>query len=134
VFLTLILRLARYAAGERSPPSPTANQSHEEMIAAAVRTIDLDYGRKLRVCELAAAVHLSPDHFAAIFSKVTVMTPREYIRHVRLERAKTLLATTALRIAEIARATGANDHSTFTRRFRAPTGVSPRQFRRQASS
>jgi transcriptional regulator GlxA family with amidase domain len=61
-------------------------------------------------------------------------TPREYITHVRLERANMLLAVTAMPISDIAHATGFVHHRNFTSRFRAATGLSPREFRRDAQA
>jgi len=136
VFLRLLVRLARLAAGE-SPPlleRPNATARHGEVVAAAVRTIDLHYAEPLRIDQLAAAAYLSPDRFTEIFASIMGRTPRDYIRHVRLERAKTLLATSAMPIADVARATGFRDNPYLTRAFRAATGTSPRQFRQRSQS
>lgn len=134
LLLRLLVRLARYAAGEDPPAlrGPTETVHREEIVAAALRTVDLGYAEPLRVQQLAAAAYLSPDRFTEIFTAVTGRTPRDYIRHVRLERAKTLLATSAIPISDIAHATGFRDNGYFSRTFRAHTGHSPSQFRRNA--
>jgi AraC-like DNA-binding protein len=136
VFLHLLLRLARFAAGARPGvwESQPLAQSREDVVAAAVRTIDLHYGEPLRIAQLAAAAHLSPERFREVFAEVMGQAPRAYIQHVRFERARTLLATTALPISHIARTIGMADHANFTRRFRAATGLSPREHRHQAQS
>src|ERR1051326_1924322 len=130
-FLRLLARLARFAGGERAPllgrPSPTPHR--EEVVAAAVRTIDLEYSERIRVTDLAAAAHLSPDRFTEVFASVMGRTPRDYIHHVRLEHAKTLLAATAIPISDIARTSGFGDSAYFARSFRAATGLSPRSYR-----
>jgi AraC-like DNA-binding protein len=134
LLLGLLVRLARLAAGEAPPSlgSPTPTAHREEIVAAAVRRIDLGYSEPLRVEQLAASVYLSPDRFTEVFAAVMGRTPRDYIRHVRLERAKTLLASTVLPISEVARASGFGDSAYFSRAFRAATGVAPRAFRRGA--
>jgi len=134
LFLQLFVRLARFAEGEGTPPlqRPERKPHREEVVAAAVRTIDLHHGQDLRVEELAAHAYLSSRHFREIFASVMGRTPSDYIAHVRIERAKTLLATTALPISDIARTTGSKHLSGFTRRFRAATGITPREFRRSA--
>jgi AraC family transcriptional regulator of adaptative response / methylphosphotriester-DNA alkyltransferase methyltransferase len=99
-----------------------------------VRAIDADYARRLRVRELAAAAHLSTSHFTRLFASLTGRTPRDYIHHVRIEQAKTLLATTAMPIARVADATGFGNHPYFCSSFRAATGMSPRAYRRAARS
>jgi AraC-like DNA-binding protein len=136
MLLRLLVRLARLAAGDKPPllERPTGTARHEEVVATAVRTIDLHYAKPLRVDQLAASAYLSPDRFTEIFAAVMGRTPRDYIRHVRLERAKTLLATSAMPISDVARATGFRENPYFTRAFRAATGISPREFRRAAQS
>jgi len=133
LLVRLLVRLARFAAGDAPPelPRPAPNLHREEIVAAAIRTIDLHYDQPLRVEQLAASAHLSRYRFTEIFTAVMGRAPRDYMRHVRLERAKTLLATTAMPISEIARATGFCDHANFTRAFRDATALSPRDFRRR---
>ena len=58
------------------------------------------------------------------------MSPSDYIRHTRLNAAKTLLTTTDRRITEIAQETGFFDHAHFIRTFKAATGISPAKYRR----
>jgi AraC-like DNA-binding protein/mannose-6-phosphate isomerase-like protein (cupin superfamily) len=132
LFLNLLVRLARRASGEAPPPlhPPSRTPYREEIVAAAVRTIDLNAHRPLRVHELAAAAYVSPDRFTELFAQVMGRTPRDYIRHVRLEHAKTLLAMTTLPISEIARSTGLGTHVNFCRAFHAAVGMTPRAFRR----
>lgn len=135
LLLRLLVRLARVAGGERQPDlsrMPAARYG-EEIIAAAVRTIDLNYHQPLRVEQLAADAHLSRYRFTELFTSVMGRTPRDYLRHVRLERAKVLLATTAMPIADIATASGFHQPASFTHAFRAGTGLTPRQYRQSVS-
>jgi iron complex transport system substrate-binding protein len=98
---------------------------HEKIVAAAVRTIDLSYREPLRIRQLAASVYLSSDRFRQIFAAVMGRTPRDYLRHVRIEHAKALLTTTSLPISGVATATGFGDSAYFARAFREMTGCSP---------
>jgi AraC-like DNA-binding protein len=136
LLLRLLLRLARFAANEQSPAVDAASprRRHTNTVADAIRIIDLNYGQGLRVADLAAAVHLSRHRFRELFLSVMGRTPRDYIWHVRLEHAKTLLATTVIPIAEIAETTGFSHPKNFSARFRASTALTPREFRRQAQS
>jgi AraC family transcriptional regulator len=104
------------------------------LVAAAVRTIELHYDQPLRVSDLAGAAYLSRYRFSELFTAVMGRSPRDYIRHVRIERAKHLLATTAMPISDIARATGFEYQTSFANAFGATTGLSPRRFRQKAQS
>jgi AraC family transcriptional regulator len=79
--------------------------------------------------ELAAAAYLSPFHFARLFKKVTGASPHAYLAALRIERAKSLLATTDLSITETAARVGYSGSSHFAKAFRHATGLTPRGFR-----
>jgi AraC-like DNA-binding protein len=134
LFLRLLVRLARLVAHRRGLElkHPARTRTPEEITAEAVRLIDRRHGARVRVGELAASAHLSRRHFTHVFASVMGQPPSEYIRRVRLERAKELLTRTFLPLAEIARSTGFVDQSHFTREFRGATAQPPRANRLQA--
>jgi AraC-like DNA-binding protein len=136
ILLHVLIRLARLASGERppAPRRPAPDRHREEIVAAAVGTVDQHYSAALRVSQLASSAHLSPDRFSEIFGSIMGRTPRDYIRHVRLEHAKRLLLTSALPVSEVARVTGFRDSPYFARAFRAAIGLSPRAFRQGAKA
>ena len=124
-------RRSHPGTGWRTERNP---RGRDEIVATAVRLIDLNYGEPLRVEALAAAVHVSRYYFTKMFTSVMGRSPSDYIRHVRLERARALLSTTSMSVSEIARITGFGDHAQFSRMFRAVTAESPRSFRRRAQA
>ncbi|WP_342379522.1 AraC family transcriptional regulator [Myxococcus stipitatus] len=79
---------------------------------------------------LASVVDLSPSHFTRSFKRATGTTPHQFVLARRLERARTLLATTALPLADIAQRAGLSSQSHFTALFRARFSVTPARFRR----
>ena len=86
---------------------------------------------ELSLADLAAAINLSPDHFGRVFRESTGQTPMAYLHAHRLRQAEALLAATDLRIGEIAREVGYRDPLHFSRRFRARSGLGPRDWRRR---
>ena len=78
---------------------------------------------------LAAEVGFSVSHFSARFSAVTGYSVTEYLKRLRMARARELLVTTDRTIASIAAEVGYDDQFYFSRQFRAVSGVSPRAFR-----
>jgi signal transduction histidine kinase/ligand-binding sensor domain-containing protein/AraC-like DNA-binding protein/ActR/RegA family two-component response regulator len=66
-------------------------------------------------------------------SALTDKTAVQLIRELRLNKARTLLKTTNLTIAEIAYQTGFNDPGYFTRMFSKEEGLTPTEFREQAA-
>jgi len=85
----------------------------------------------LSVRELAAAVGLSPFHFARQFKAATGMAPHEFVIHARLTEATRLLRETDLPLGEIAARVGYRTHAHFSSAFLAKIGTRPRAYRTQ---
>jgi AraC-like DNA-binding protein len=64
-----------------------------------------------------------------LLKKETGKSFTELVTERRMERAQDLLTNTAMRIADVAHATGFSDEGYFTRRFKQWHGSSPRAFR-----
>lgn len=139
LFLRLLVYLARQnealSAGGGGRPEPEARPAsaaqagREATVAAAVRYLDTHFAGPVRIEAVAASVFLSPDRFAKVFAQVMGRPPRDYLRHLRVERAKTLLSETDLPVGTIAREAGFGEAAYFTRMFRAATGTTPLRFR-----
>jgi AraC family transcriptional regulator len=86
-------------------------------------------GEAVQVRDLAAAVHMSPYHFARMFKQSTGQPPHLYITWQRMDRAKELLAQSALPLAEIASRVGYQTQAHFTGVFHARVGITPRAYR-----
>jgi AraC-like DNA-binding protein len=101
----------------------------DRRIRRAVELMHAQLHEDVPLEEMAAAAFLSPFHFARLFKKVTGTTPHAYLAALRLERARTLLATTDLSIIEVSARVGYTSPSHFAKAFRQATGLSPRAFR-----
>jgi AraC family transcriptional regulator len=86
----------------------------------------------LALDELAALANLSAKHFARAFRQSTGIPPHRWLIERRIDRAKALLSSGDLSLAEIALACGFADQSHFTAAFRRGTGVTPGAYRREA--
>ncbi|WP_299404760.1 AraC family transcriptional regulator [uncultured Roseobacter sp.] len=99
-------------------------------IARVVDYIEAHYGEALTIAELAAIACLSPAHLSRTF-KATVGEPVwSYVTQRRCERAKEMLLTTNLPIAEIAYRCGFANQPHLTRTFKAAYGTTPAAARR----
>ena len=74
---------------------------------------------------------LSPFHFLRLFTKVTGVTPHQYLVRTRLRRAARLLSREDLPITEVALDWGFADLSNFVRTFKRVAGMSPGKFRKK---
>ena len=74
--------------------------------------------------QLAAAVHLSPFHFARVFRRATGLPPHAWLQQRRLEQARTLLRNGCAPLT-VAMQLGFADQSHLTRQFKQVYGVGP---------
>ncbi|HBC86923.1 MAG TPA: hypothetical protein DCZ94_08225 [Lentisphaeria bacterium] len=86
--------------------------------------------RPLSVGDLAKASGFSHYHFVRQFKKNVGIPPSEYIREVRLSRARHLLQMSTASIKEIADICGFASVAHFSRTFRSKFGISPGKIRR----
>jgi AraC family transcriptional regulator len=101
----------------------------DRRLRLAIEFMHDNFGRELALEEIASAAYLSEYHFARLFKQITGVTPHVYLANVRLERARKLLADTALPISEIASMVGYQSQSHFSKMFRSVTGITPRAYR-----
>lgn len=83
------------------------------------------------LARLAEIVGVHPTHTARAFRKAFGCTMGEYIRHLRIERAKPEVLGGDFALSEIAQRAGFADQSHFTRAFKRVTGTTPGTYRRQ---
>ncbi|MBC9878263.1 helix-turn-helix domain-containing protein [Bradyrhizobium sp. INPA01-394B] len=83
----------------------------------------------MTVKRLAKALGLSERTLNRRFRELTNEPPQAFIMRRRVERARTLLETTAQPIKTIARAAGYEDESSFRKAFRKLTLMSPQAYR-----
>jgi signal transduction histidine kinase/ligand-binding sensor domain-containing protein/DNA-binding response OmpR family regulator len=79
--------------------------------------------------ELALAVGMSQMQLYRRLKDLAKMSPHEFIRSIRLKRAKQLLENEALIINEVGYLSGFNDPKYFSRCFSKETGMSPTKYR-----
>jgi AraC-like DNA-binding protein len=103
---------------------PTSSLSH---IAMAVQWIRENYALPFRVEEVAQRAAMSVSAFHRNFQAVTSMSPIQYQKQIRLQRARLLLTANPGDIAGISRQVGYESPAQFSREYRRQFGDPPRQ-------
>jgi AraC-like DNA-binding protein len=91
--------------------------------------IDRRYARALTVDLLARRAGLSAFHFIRAFRAAFGVTPHQYVRAKRIDRARELLVTTPTPITEICVQVGFQSLGSFSSLFRRLTGETPGAYR-----
>ena len=87
--------------------------------------------RPLSLSHLVEFAKLSPSTIGRMFRDHLHTTPVTWILRVKIAKARTLLRTRRLSIAEVGAQVGIPDPYYFSKCFRKETGQSPREYRRQ---
>jgi AraC family transcriptional regulator len=128
----LAVRLLRRYASRGPYPREEPSRRRADALAARVRErVDAALDHPLTLSDLAAAENLSPFHFARMFKSATGVPPYRYVTQRRVERAKHLVLTSDLPVAEIARRCGFAAPAQMTRAFRRILSVTPTGLRRR---
>ena len=107
--------------------SDRANLS--ETIRKALDYIDDHIAGSVSLREVAELVHLNASYFSVLFKEQLHMTFSEFVARKRLQKAKEMLVTTKLPIAEIAERIGYQTAKYFNKVFKEYEGKSPGQYR-----
>lgn len=91
----------------------------------ALKNIHGNYRKPMDVENLAALVNMSPSAFHRAFKDVTASSPIQYLKKIRLTKAKTLLSENGIRVNEAATKVGYESATQFSREFKRYFGTSP---------
>lgn len=118
--------------GSRDARTPTVLDARMQAQLREYLNDSLD--TKTTLVEMARMVGMPIAKFTKAFAEAFHTTPHQYLLDQRVMRARTLLATSALPVTEIAAAVGFSTPSHFATTFKERMGVTPTQYRRQVSS
>ena len=98
-------------------------------IDRAIAYMNSHFSEKITVEDLAGLSNLSANHFAKIFKSVTGETPIDFLKLLRLKKARNMLISNADNITEIALKCGFNTSSYFSSCFIEKYKMTPTAFR-----
>ena len=101
----------------------------EVLIGKAKTYISEHYQQDLSIEAAAEAAGLSISHFCTLFKQVTGYTFLEYLTEYRIEKAKSILKNTNVKVYQIAPLVGYQDPRYFTQVFKKRTGRTPSEYR-----
>lgn len=97
-------------------------------VAKALDKVHRNYSESLSVQNLAEEANMSTSAFHVAFREITLESPIQYIKKVRLNKAKELIQLDGKRVNDAARLVGYNSVSQFSREYKrhfneTPTGM-----------
>lgn len=94
--------------------------------------VEKNYQRALDLQTVADLAHLTIPSFCRYFKKITQMTFTDFVNEYRIQQACKLLAENPT-VTEVCYSTGFNNLSHFTKTFKAVTGKTPREYKKENS-
>ncbi|ODP27801.1 Lactose operon transcription activator [Paenibacillus nuruki] len=95
----------------------------------AIAYIHSHYDRGITVADVASHVGVHRTHFSKQFHLVHQTPPAEYIRSLKMSKARQLLTETNYSLAEIAYSVGYPDLFSFSKAFKKHAGITPKKYR-----
>ncbi|SRR5579883_519376 len=102
-----------------------SRDEHFSRIARVLRYVHAEYARPLSVEEMARKAAMSVAAFHYYFKLVTASSPLQYLKRIRLDQARRLMAHDGYNASTAARAVGYESASQFSREFKRLFGVTP---------
>ena len=112
--------------------APVSRDDVSPKVARVLRYLETAYDDPVSPSSLARKAGMTAARFARIIKRIHGISPMQLITKTRITVGSRLLCETDASIAQIALDCGFADHSAFTRTFRAVTGTSPTEYRRQS--
>ena len=97
-------------------------------ITAAIAFMRDELDRPIRVEDMANHVKMSVSAFAHLFKATTGSAPYQYLKRLRLDRARALLVEENRAVSEACRAVGYSTVSHFITEFKRTYGETPRSY------
>jgi transcriptional regulator GlxA family with amidase domain len=127
-----ILLLDAGRQSQRTYASPAALAHRPFLIEQAHQWMSARLGTvELCLADLAAHCCVSPRTLLRRFRRALGMTPQEYLRQLRIEKAKALIETSIMAMDIVAMQCGYRDTNAFRAAFKVVTSVSPTAYRQR---
>ena len=102
----------------------------ERPITNITRYLQEHLSEEISLQILSEKFHLNPQYISQLFKSEIGVNFLVYLTNIRMEKAKKLLISTSLSIADISEKTGYGDYRVFTKVFKKSEGITPSQYRR----
>jgi transcriptional regulator GlxA family with amidase domain len=125
---------ANTASGERKHPEAfvvPASTIRNLRVQTVIQFMNSNLGRRISLTELADVANLSPSHLSHLFKTQTGLSPGEYLRRLRMEKASHLLTSTLLSIKQVMATVGYSNRSNFLRHFKRYFDLVPSEYRQR---
>ncbi len=113
--------------------APQVPEGVSRAVSAAAEFAQKHYREPIGLTEAALAAGVNATYLSYLFHREMGVGFSNFLLNRRMERAMALLRETPLKIREVAERSGFHDYHYFAKAFKKTTGLSPAEYRKQAS-
>jgi AraC family L-rhamnose operon regulatory protein RhaS len=125
-FLLVITLLRRQSRPWESSGSVAAGHR----VSRALEFIEEHFSDPINIEDIVSHSQVSRRHFFRLFEQAVGVSPMEYLKKLRLQKAASMLLTTNASVTQIAFACGFNDSNYFSSLYHKEFGMSPSHFKK----
>lgn len=114
-------------AVERIAQKRPLDRYHYVQVRQSKAFMEKYLSEKIELDRIAAVAFMSRFHFIRTFQKIYGITPRQYLRDLRISKAKELLKQ-GISVTQVCSNVGYESLSTFSSAFKRGTGYSPKAY------
>ncbi|MGN1113824.1 MAG: helix-turn-helix domain-containing protein [Oscillospiraceae bacterium] len=115
---------------QRVSAAEKTEKQEERTIIGITQYLQEHLAEDMSLSVLSDKFHLNPQYISQLFKNEIGVNFLAYLTNIRMEKAKNLLLSTSLSVAEVAEQSGYGDYRVFTKVFKKSEGVTPSQYRR----
>lgn len=127
--LERFFRFLSYLDSQKIYSAAENEDSQNKYVAEIKRYIHSNYPEPIKISEIANKLSINRSHLYRIFKNETGIGVEDYIINIRMNHAKVLLKDTSLSVSAVAALVGYKNYTTFFKRFKLATGITPIEYR-----
>ena len=124
--IQLIIKIFRYM-DQDTPAAPESRNI--ELVNKAIEYLRFNFNSDVSLQEMAMKSFISKNYFSRLFKEVTGTSFSDYVQHLRVDQACSLLRQSDMKVVDVASRSGFNDIKFFYEVFKKITGETPGDYR-----
>lgn len=109
------------------------HSSHNTLISGIQKYLSEHFTEHITLKTLESLFHVNASYLSVLFKKESGVGFNQYLKELRLERAKVLIQETEYPLSEVCERCGFSNYIHFSKTFKEYTGLSPSDYRRDMS-
>jgi len=111
------------------PESQGETEVGNLLVTRAIQYIEVHYGGKISLQNMARELHLSPNYLCELFKRHTGKNLMEYVTEYRMTKAAVYLNHVEYKVSDVAKMVGYKEAKYFSSAFKKAYGMTPMEYR-----